>query len=84
MRKYYDDSENKIEYITTAPMWETVNNYKTLLDYYKNNHFSNRLSDEQIRARIRYILDNGIKQRDEVATLYWVLGEEDTREEKTN
>lgn len=84
MRKYYNDSDNKLEYITTAPMWETVSNYKMLLEYYQNNHFRNMVSEEKIRARIRYVLDNGLKQKDEVATLYWVLGERDEREEEIN
>lgn len=83
MRRNYDCS-NKLEYITTAPVWETMSNYKMLLEYYQNHHYDNRPSDEDIRGRIKYILDNKIKQRDEIATLYWILGEKDEREEKLN
>lgn len=80
MRKYYgDDREKSLEYVSTAPLWETVSNYKMLLEYYQKHHFNNRPSDESLKARIKYILDNKIAQRDEIATLYWVLGEEDER-----
>ena len=82
MRRYYgDDSESRMDRINTVPLWEVVNNYKMLLDYYEKHHYDNRPSDESLRARIKYILDNKIRQRDEIATLYWVLGETDEREE---
>jgi hypothetical protein len=32
-----------------------------------------------MRNRIDYILKNKVKQRDEIATLCWILGEEDAR-----
>lgn len=84
MSKYYDNDSEKLEYISTAPVWETMNNYKLLLEYYRNHRYTNRPSDERIRERIKYILDNKIVQRDEIATLYWVLGEVDERENKIN
>lgn len=78
MRSFY---ENKLDNITVAPVWETLNNYKMLLEYYQKHHYDNRPCDEELRSRIKYILDNKIRQRDEIATLYWVLGETDEREE---
>lgn len=77
-------NDNRIEYITTAPVWETMTNYKVLLEYYKSHRYDNRPTDNEIRTRIKYILDNKIQQRDEIATLYWVLGERDERETKIN
>ena len=77
MRNLY---ENKLDNITVAPVWETLNNYKLLLEYYQKHHYDNRPCDEELRSRIKYILDNKIRQRDEIATLYWVLGETDERE----
>ena len=71
--------DNRIEYMSTAPVWETLNNYKILLEYYKNHRYDNRPTDNEIREIIKYILDNKIAQRDEIATLYWILGEEDER-----
>ena len=77
MRNLY---ENKLDNITVAPVWETLNNYKMLLEYYQKHHYDNRPCDEELRSRIKYILDNKIRQRDEIATIYWVLGETDERE----
>jgi len=80
MRRYVDDKYKKLEYVSTAPLWETVSNYKLLVEFYRENQYDNMASAQQIRDRIKYILDNKLKQKDEVATLYWVLGEEDERE----
>ena len=38
------------------------------------------VSREEMKNRINYILKNKIRQRDEISTLCWILGEEDVRE----
>lgn len=52
--------------------------YKFLEEYRKEHKYA--VSEEEMRSRIRYILKNKIKQRDEISTLCWILGEEDVRE----
>lgn len=52
--------------------------YKFLEEYRKEHKYA--VSEEEMRNRIRYILKNKIKQRDEISTLCWILGEEDVRE----
>jgi len=52
--------------------------YKFLEEYRKEHKYA--VSEEEMRKRIRYILKNKIKQRDEISTLCWILGEEDVRE----
>lgn len=52
--------------------------YKFLKEQREDPEFA--VSREEMRNRIRYILKNKIKQRDEISTLCWILGEEDARE----
>lgn len=40
------------------------------------------VSSDDLRKRIRYILQNKVRQRDEISTICWILGEEDEREVK--
>lgn len=55
--------------------------YKYLYEFWEKNRDTRRVSDEDMRNRIKYLLKNGTKQRDEISTLCWILGEEDARNE---
>ena len=46
--------------------------HKQLFDYWKEN--KDLKSREEIKERIEYIAKNKINQRNELETLYWVLG----------
>lgn len=65
--------------VPTGCLWETVSLFKELKEYYETHTFNNRPSDEEIRKRIHDVFDKKEPQRDEIATLYWVLGERDER-----
>lgn len=54
--------------------------YKTLKNFREEYKYA--IPREEMRNRIQYILKNKIKQRDEISTLYWILGEEDVRYRK--
>jgi hypothetical protein len=60
-------------------LYRLYKDYKYLYDFWENNRNTRRVSDEDMRNRIKYILKNNVKQRDEIATLCWILGEEDAR-----
>lgn len=53
--------------------------YKYLYDFWVENRDRHVVSERDMRNRIDYILKNKVKQRDEIATLCWILGEEDAR-----
>ena len=52
--------------------------YKTLKSFRQEYKYA--VSKEEMRDRIKYILKNKVRQRDEISTLCWILGEEDVRE----
>ena len=56
--------------------------YKYLYDYWVEHKKEYRVTDKEMKDRIRYILKNKIKQRDEISTLCWILGIEDERERR--
>jgi len=56
--------------------------YKYLYDFWVENRGRRVVTEQEMRDRIQYILKNKIKQRDEISTLCWILGEEDAREVK--
>lgn len=59
--------------------------YNTLQNIRENERTTNGLSlelEKKLRSRRDYILKNKIKQRDEISTICWILGEEDERETK--
>lgn len=55
------------------PLYQIYRNYKELVKFY--NEHKDIKSEEEIRERKEYILKNGIKGRNEVETLCWILGE---------
>lgn len=59
-------------------LYSVYSQYKDLHKYYMERK---RLKgEEEIRDRIQYITKNKLKQRDEITTLLWVLGEKDEDE----
>jgi hypothetical protein len=54
--------------------------YEYLYNFWEENRKKHAVSDDELRSRIRYILKNKIRQRDEISTICWILGEEDVRE----
>lgn len=63
-------------------LYELYKNYKYLYDFWERRQNERVISDQEMRDRIQYILKNKVKQRDEISTLCWILGEEDARETK--
>lgn len=61
-------------------LYDVYKFYKFLYDYWNTHQYDRKVSDEEIKSRIEYILKNKINQRDEISTLCWVLGEPDVRE----
>jgi hypothetical protein len=54
--------------------------YKYLYEYWEEHRKEHPVSNDEMRSRINYILKNKVRQRDEISTLCWILGEEDVRE----
>ena len=54
--------------------------YKYLVNSREKEKEEYHISKSEMRNRINYILKNKIRQRDEISTLCWILGEEDVRE----
>lgn len=54
-------------------LYASYRHHKELFEYYQSH--KNLKSEAEIRARIDYIIENKIKQKDEISTLLWVLGE---------
>ena len=63
--------EEKIN--SLRPLYQIYRNYKELVKFY--NEHKDIKSEKEIRERKEYILKNGIKGRNEVETLCWILGE---------
>lgn len=63
-------------------LYKAYKDYQYLHNYLKNNRQQHPVSNEQIKDRIQYLLKNKVKQRDEISTLCWVIGEEDERKTK--
>lgn len=60
-------------------LYRAYKDYTYLLNFLKNNRERYAVSTDEMRERIKYILKNNVRQRDEIATLCWILGEEDAR-----
>lgn len=50
-----------------------IKSYKELVNFYEQ--YKNIRSEEEIRDRIKYVLKHKLKQKNEIDTLKWVLGE---------
>ena len=66
--------------VDIGSLYRLYHNYKFLYEYWQKNRNTRVVSEQEMRDRINYILKNKIKQRDEISTLCWILGEEDVRE----
>ena len=60
-------------------LYRIYKDYKYLYEFWERNRDTRKVSNQDMRNRIDYILKNKVKQRDEIATLCWILGEEDAR-----
>ena len=63
-------------------LYRMYHNYKYLYEYWQKNRNSKIRTTQEIRDRMKYILENNGRQRDEISTLCWILGEEDVRTRK--
>ena len=63
-------------------LYRYYKSYKFLYDYWEENKRERRVSDQEMKDRINYILKNKINQRDEISTLCWILGIEDGRKRR--
>ena len=54
-------------------LYASYNQHKLLFEFYKDHQ--NVKGIDEIKNRIEYITKNKIKQRDEISTLLWVIGE---------
>ena len=64
--------DNRIN-LTLHCLYDLYKQHKLLFEFYMNH--KDLKGEEEIRERIKYILKNKVKQKDEVSTLMWVLGE---------
>ncbi len=60
-------------------LYDSYNQHKLLFNYYQAN--KDMKTKQEIKERIEYIKKNKIKQRDELSTLMWVIGELDLGED---
>lgn len=58
-----------------------IKSYKELVNFYEQ--YKNIRSEEEIRDRIKYVLKHKLKQKNEIDTLKWVLGENWLEDEKS-
>lgn len=54
-------------------LYSAISQYKLLHEYWVQH--KNLRSEEEIRERIKYIGKHKVKQKSEIETLMWVLGE---------
>lgn len=78
MLKKWDEDDNGIKY-GLYDLYSVYNNYKKLHEAYFGN-VGKLKRREQILARAKYVLKHGLKQKDELETLIWVLDMEDVSE----
>ena len=55
-------------------LYDSYNQHKLLFEFWKQNRSIK--TKEEIKDRINYIIKNKIKQRNEIETLLWVIGED--------
>jgi len=56
-------------------LYDSYNQHKLLFEFWKQNHTIK--TKKEMKDRIDYIIKNKIKQRNEIETLLWVIGEDD-------
>ena len=61
-------------------LYRAYKDYMYTFQFLQNNRQQHVVSDDEIRDRLNYLLHNKVRQRDEISTLCWILGEEDVRE----
>jgi len=63
-------------------LYRYMKSYEYLYKFWENQKNSRYVSNEELRDRLNYLLKNKIKQRDEISTICWILGEKDVRIEE--
>lgn len=77
MSEYTELRESDL--INPNALYRAYKDYTYLYNFLRRNREEYAVSKQEMRDRIDYILKNKVKQRDEIATLCWILGEEDAR-----
>lgn len=62
-------------------LYRMYHNYRYLYEFWLKHREERVITNQDMRDRIDYILKNHVKQRDEISTLCWILGEEDVRKD---
>ena len=62
-----------------ACLYEMSRNYKFLYNYWLSTN-GRKVSEEDLKKRLNYLISNKVKQRDEISTICWVLGIDDDRQ----
>lgn len=61
-------------------LYRAYKDYLYIYEYLLKYEDSRAVTNQQLRDRRDYLLKNKIKQRDEISTICWILGEEDVRD----
>ena len=61
-------------------LYRAYKDYMYMYNFLQNNREQFNVSVDEVRDRLDYLLSNKVRQRDEISTLCWFLGEEDVRE----
>lgn len=69
--------------ISMKNMWGAYGDYKDLFEFYQSQK-NLKITAQEMRDRVEYILKHGCNQRTEIETLCWILGEDLVGNKKTN
>ena len=56
-------------------MYGAYHDFKKLFEFYESQK-NVKVSAQEMRNRVAYILKHGVKQRTEIETICWILGED--------
>lgn len=63
-------------------LYRAYKDYMYMYEYLLKHEDERAVTNQELRDRRDYLLKNKIRQRDEISTICWILGEEDERETK--
>lgn len=61
--------------ITMYNMYGAYADFKKLYEFYESQK-NLKVSADEMRERVKYILKRGVNQRTEIETICWILGED--------